>query len=899
MVTKFMLMKKLLLSILFVALAATSFGQTATFSVTTTPCNHNGVIATTFTGVTPPLTVTYYTTGTMGGTIVHTGVTSLTDVLTSYSGGPLNVNATDGSGAIAWGWYTGMSPFTYSITSTPAVCPALGTDNVTVTGGTPPYTYSWFDEMTSGIVGTSNPISLPAGMYGVEITDAAGCVYGSFDQSDSGTIASITSYCVVVTPTTASCTNGTATATVAGGGVPPYTYLWSNGATTSGITGLIMGSYNVTVTDAVGCTSMGYAYVNQSITITVPVTPTPATCIASNGAVIGFGSGGVPPYSYLWSNGATTQSQTGLAAGSYGVTATDANGCSGTASTTIVVNPLPVPTATNTGPYCISGSIQLNAGGGSGYTWSGPNSYTSAAQNPSIANAAATMSGAYNVTVTDTHGCSATATTNVVVNSNPVANAGPDGVITCANPQLALNAAAIAAGENYSWGGPGIVSGGTTATPAVNVAGTYTLTVTDANHCTATDAAVITSTITPPNINIGAGGTLTCVVSSVTLTVSSTTPGAAFIWSNGPITGSNPVTIAGTYVVTLTDPANGCTASANAVVATNTAAPNANAGPDKIIPCSSNVIALSGSSTTVNATFSWSGAAIASGTNTTSPNVSLPGVYTLTVTDPANGCTASAFTNVMAAAPPTLTSIITDNPCPQISIGQIDVQVAGGEAPFGFLWSNNAVTQSLSGLRGGTYTVTVTDVYGCTANASYVVAEGSFGVQALQDATINLGQNVQLGGLVSGGTGQYAYMWTPDYNMSCLTCLSPVATPYQTMIYSLQVTDTNGCIASDTIKIIVNPLHNIFIPNAFSPNGDGNNDYFSIKGDLNLIIFFEVKIFDRWGEKVFDSNNPYFEWDGTFKGVLETPQVFVYEIKATFLDHYTRNDYKGSLTILR
>ena len=700
------------------------------------------------------------------------------------------------------------------------------------------------------------------------------------------------------------CVQSTIQLNSSGGG----TYAWSgpNGYTSAqqnpsiaNATLGMAGNYTVTVTGAGNCTATATTDVVVTSNLSPVATNTGPYC-AGDPVALNVAGGTI----YSWSGPSASQSPTFPAAtvalaGAYNVTATDNNGCSGTATTTVVVNPLPTPTATNTGPYCVNATIQLNVAGGATYNWSGPNAYASANQNPAINNATVAMSGTYNVTVTDNNHCTATATTTVTVNPAPVANAGPDGVITCANPQTTLNAPAIPAGDSYNWGGPGVVSGGTTATPTVGAAGTYTLTVTDANTCTATATANVTSTITPPNTNIGAGGTLTCVVNSITLTISSTTTGATFAWSNGPTTTTNAVSTAGTYTVTVTDPANGCTASASAVVALNTTAPNANAGPDELIPCSSPTVALSGSSTTANATYNWGGGTIASGGTTTTPLVSATGAYTLTVTDPANGCTASASTNVTAATPPTIAAVITNNPCAQLSVGQVNITVTGGQSPFVYSWSNNASVQSISGLRGGTYALTVSDANGCTVNGSYVVTEGAFAVQALQDATINLGQSVQLGGIVTGGSQNVTYVWTPDFNLSCLTCLSPVAAPYQTTIYQLQATDTNGCIASDTIQVIVIPSHHIFIPNAFSPNGDGNNDYFSISGDLDLMIYFEVKIFDRWGEKVFESNSQHFKWDGTFRGVLETPQVFVYEIKATFLDRYTTQLYKGGITLLR
>jgi len=345
------------------------------------------------------------------------------------------------------------------------------------------------------------------------------------------------------------------------------TYVWSGPAgftsnlqnpTIANATLSMGGTYNVTATANGGCTATATTQVVVASNLSPVVTNTGPYCAGSS---IQLNVAGGTIFNWSGPNGFTSTSQNPIIAnasstmaGTYNVTASDASGCSGTGSTNVFVNPLPTATASNTGPYCQDASIQLSAIGGATYSWSGPQAYTSTAQAPIITNAVLAMAGAYNVTVTDANGCTATASTTVAINAAPLANAGSGVVVTCANPQPSLNAAAIPAGDTYNWGGPGVISGGTTATPTVNAAGTYTLTVTNASNCNATASVAVTSTVTPPNLVIGPGGTITCLISSVTLTSSSSLSGVGLAWSNGATTGSITVTTPNTYTITVTDP---------------------------------------------------------------------------------------------------------------------------------------------------------------------------------------------------------------------------------------------------------------------------------------------------------------------------------------------------------
>jgi hypothetical protein len=301
-----------------------------------------------------------------------------------------------------------VSPdFTQTITGTPAICPALGSATVSVTGGTPPFSYSWTNPSAVTTITGSSTISLAPCVYVETTADAFGCAsYGG--SWDVGYVAGFTA---TVTATAANCTNGTASVSITGG-TAPFSYLWSTGATTSSISALVTGTYNLMLTDALGCVDSALnGFVAQTITINDSDVVTPATCIATNGAITAFGSGGMPPYSYLWSNGATTQTITGLGSASYSVTVTDANGCLGwgnsyvSSSTPITVTYATTPSACTTP----TGTATLTISGGTGpysVTW-----YTTPPQTG--ATATSLSAGNYYFTVTDAAGCTQSGTVTV------------------------------------------------------------------------------------------------------------------------------------------------------------------------------------------------------------------------------------------------------------------------------------------------------------------------------------------------------------------------------------------------------------------------------------------------------------------------------------------------------
>ncbi|HRG91185.1 MAG TPA: gliding motility-associated C-terminal domain-containing protein, partial [Chitinophagales bacterium] len=174
----------------------------------------------------------------------------------------------------------------------------------------------------------------------------------------------------------------------------------------------------------------------------------------------------------------------------------------------------------------------------------------------------------------------------------------------------------------------------------------------------------------------------------------------------------------------------------------------------------------------------------------------------------------------------------------------------------------------------------------------------SFTIDATGGGTIKLGETIDLH-VTGTGSQQTSFSWSPTFGMPCTTCTDVTVQPGHSTLYTVTAIDTNGCEAQDTVSVEIIEDHEIFTPNAFSPNGDGNNDYLQLFGNLAGIKTFELLIFDRWGEKVFETTEPTFSWDGTYKGEPMGPTVCVYVMNIVFLDGYREATRKGSLTLIR
>jgi hypothetical protein len=549
-------MKKLLLSAFITLLGViTSNAQIGmTGSITTQPCNNDGVFTVTVTGLAAPVSYTYYINGT---SVVHLNMNSLTDQLVGFSSNGWNQVYCYASNAVttvtASAYYN--SPFYVNASASPAICPAtMGMLSASTASGTPgPFTYNW-TEMGSGLSYVGNNISAPVGTYSLIVTDQiTGC---NVQLSDTATtIAQQSNINVTYTNTSANCTNGTASVT-ATGGTPPYSYLWNTGANTTSINGLIQGVYTATVTDAQGCVN-NYnwgTYVYQSVSVSYSNTVTHATCLQNNGGAMAFGTGGMPPYSYLWSNGQTTQSISGVAGGAiYNLMVTDANGCFYNSGFYIgVTTPINV-TYSTTPSSCTAptGSAGLTINGGTApysIVW---NTYPATSTGVSVSNLPA---GQYGFTVTDAVGCVRTGIAVIPSASTLNANLNVTAVICPATIGSVLsNVYGTNAPFTYSW------SNGSTASQLNNVTlGYYTCVITDAVGCSLTRNANLHSTspitvgltTTPATCKYTADGSILAIANG------GSSP-YTYNWSNGQTGATASGLVEGDYWVSVTD-ANGC-----------------------------------------------------------------------------------------------------------------------------------------------------------------------------------------------------------------------------------------------------------------------------------------------------------------------------------------------------
>ncbi len=776
------------------------------------------------------------------------------------------------------------------------------TDNTT----NAPTGWSW--TFPGGVPATStaqNPNNicyLAAGTY--TVTLSASNAFGTSTATQTITVNPVPT--VTVTPASPSyCQGGNATLTASGA----TTYTWSPSTALSATTGAsVTASPTTTITYTVTGTGTGGCTDTQTVTVTVNPNPTvtisPAAPAYCQGGNINLTASGATTYAWSPATGLSATSGATVTANptattTYTITGTGVGNCTATATVTVTVNPLPTITITPNNPtYCTGGNVALTASGGNTYTWSPATALT--CTNCANPTANPTSTTTYTITGTDINGCSATATVTVTVTASiiPTASATPPAI--CLNGSSTLNGGG---GSGYSWTPTSSLSCSTCQNPVATPTTTtiYTVIVSGGGCPTAT--TTVTVTVNPlPTISVSPAAPSYCAGGNAPLTASG---GSTYTWSPttglSATTGASPTaspTATTTYTVTGTD-ANGCTSTA-AVTVTVNPLPSPIVNPAAPVICTGGNISIT---VTGGTTYAWSPATGLSATSgaTVTASPATTSTYTITVTD-ANGCSATVTVTVTVnpCAPPV--AVITASATTVCTPGCINFSDNSTGSPTTWSWTFAGGTPASSTAQNpgqvcftstGNHIVTliVTNGSGSDTTTQTITVNQSPTANAGNSVTILSGQSTTL-----NATGGGTYSWTPATGLSCTNCQSPVASPIVTTTYCVLVTDS-GCTDSSCVTVFVDVIcSEVFLPTAFSPNFDGNNDYF-----YPIIPCFEsmwLAVYDRWGEKVFESGDPNKKWDGTFRNLPLDAGVFV------FYFHYTQTNgtdekRSGNVTLAR
>jgi gliding motility-associated-like protein len=393
---------------------------------------------------------------------------------------------------------------------------------------------------------------------------------------------------------------------------------------------------------------------------------------------------------------------------------------------------------------------------------------------------------------------------------------------------------------------------------------------------------------------------------SISITATSSNGAVAYSVNNGTsffVNGTFSNLAAGTYAVAVRDNA-GCETFyvANPVVVTQPTAVQVNIEHIDSIYCNgtnNGAIQISVYGGSPGYTFSWS-----NGNSFEDISQLTAGTYSVTVTDTRN-CTGTLSVALPEpVSPVTAVTIPVNVRCFGGQNGSVTIQATGGTPPYKYYL--NGVYQSsnvFTGLTAGTYTAVVEDANDCVSSALFTLTQPQqFFVSAGEDVLIGSGQPITLNATANSGSGILGYMWTPDLDLSCVDCANPIAAPDSTREYVVMVTDGDSCVAFDSVIVRVNRAYEAFFPTAFTPNGDGLNDYFSF--DVLGLQAAEVRIFDRWGKEVYynpaqpNGTAVTNAWDGRDNNKLAAYDTYVYQIKLSFYNGETR-DVSGTVTLMR
>ncbi len=788
------------------------------------------------------------------------------------------------------------TPVSVAVFPSAVLCNGASTGSLSsnASGGTPPYNYSWQNSTNLFSSNSSVLSNVEADNYILTITDSKGCT-----ATSGATVTEPSKLILSATSVNVSCNGGNngSINLLPSGAVSPYSFSWTNAVpafvgSSEDLINIIAQTYTVNVTDFNGCTEQLVR------TITEPLLPLTAThtsvnvnCFGNNTGSINVTSvGGTSPLNYSWTNGATSEDIINLAAGGYGYTITDAKGCT-FSSSAVITQPIAALSSSEiiTNVNCFgesNGIIDVSVAGGTvpyAYAWEN-NDYLMSNTTQDLTNIS---QNGYQVTITDAKGC--LLIDNFIVTEPPLLTTTISGVnILCfggTNGSVDLQVFGGTPIYTYAW------SNGSSTQDLSNLGvGTYSVTVIDAQNCSATNEITLTGpaealsyTFEVENVkcNNGTDGELSVVINGGTVPYD-------YLWSNGSITTAAQNLIAGNYGFLITD-ANGCLLSDTLLVTQpDPIVMNEIITPVTCFGLSNGQVNISPIGGTSPYQYTWYNSTFALSTQT-QDLIDFPSdTFQLEMTD-TNGCFYERFWFIPQPQLLDATFANDNVNCAGGTDGSILVNVIGGNGSNTFLWSNGQTSEDLINIPIGIYEFMVTDSKGCQDSLSTQIFEPApvAATFAVVPVICKDQYNGELTAFGNGGTGNYTYDWVNSSSQY----INGLATGF----YTITVTDILGC-SVDTVAFVPKLSEFcIFPPNAFSPNGDQYNDTWIID-NIEVYPDLHFQLFNKWGNLIYESKGLYEPWNGKVGGVTVPSDTYYYLL---YLNNDDQDKIDGSIVVIR
>ncbi len=584
-------------------------------------------------------------------------------------------------------------------------------------------------------------------------------------------------------------------------------------------------TYVLTLTDASGCTATDSTHI--TVAFENLVTPVSLSTCAGEQLLL---DAGYPGSTYQWSTNAATQTISVSQPGTYTVTITDVQACQVIKTFHAAFDPLPV---VDLGPdLALCGQTQyvLDAGNaGSGFLW---NTGATTQQLTVVAN------GTYTATVTNAYGCQASDAVQITLNPLPIDML--QDVTACEEDAVVLNAGNP--GCTYAWS-----TGENTQAITAASSNTYTVTVTTPQNCSAMFDALVTLA---PRVSVNLGPDLEACMGDTVLLDAGSTPGVAYLWNTGQGTPTLAPTSSGTYILTAT---NGYCSDSDTVAVLFHAVP-VNILADQTACIGQSITLDAGNA---GATYAWG-----NGSAEQTITVSIPGTYSVHITN-ASGCSADFGAEVAFVPPPSVDL----GPDTVLCAGQLLTLDAGNPGST-FTWSTGATSPTLSVGTGGNYTVSVDNGHCSTQDAITVIFNPAPAPLSMHSYFTCLDEEPH-SVLIDAGNAGSSFLWSDGQTTQTVNAA-------QYGWWSVEITNGFGCTLLDSAKVEEFCRPAIFIPNTFTPNGDGRNDVWLVAG--NNIVEYDMQVFDRWGGVLFHSTSVDQGWDGTANGRPMPNDVYVFQV---------------------